>query len=58
MDIAVRPLGPGMAGEFFRYFEESAFPPGDPRANCLTSRGFRSPLNAGPRPRLSLTAAG
>lgn len=28
MDIAIRPLGPGMAGEFFRYFEECAFPQG------------------------------
>ena len=34
MDISIRPLVPGMAGEFFRYFEESAFLPGDPRANC------------------------
>ena len=34
MDIAIRPLGPGMAGEFFRYFEECAFPQGDPRSNC------------------------
>ncbi|RKJ40692.1 N-acetyltransferase [Acutalibacter sp. 1XD8-33] len=32
MDI--KALVPGMAGEFFRYFEESAFLPGDPRANC------------------------
>lgn len=34
MDVKICPLTPGMAGEFFRYFEESAFPPGDPRANC------------------------
>lgn len=34
MEITIRPLAPGMAGEFFRYFEESAFPFGDPRTNC------------------------
>lgn len=34
MQVEIRPLAPGMAGEFFRYFEESAFPAGDPRANC------------------------
>lgn len=34
MKITVKPLEPGMAGEFFRYFEAGAFPPGDPRANC------------------------
>lgn len=34
MNISIKPLMPGMSGEFFRYFEESAFPPGDPRANC------------------------
>ena len=34
MDISIVPLTPGMSGAFFRYFEESAFPPGDPRANC------------------------
>lgn len=34
MDISIKPLTPGMAGEFFRYFEDGAFPPGDPRANC------------------------
>lgn len=34
MDIRIKPLTPGMAGEFFRYFEEGAFPAGDPRANC------------------------
>ncbi len=33
MNISIKPLMPGMSGEFFRYFEESAFPPGDPRAN-------------------------
>lgn len=34
MGITIKALAPGMSGEFFRYFEESAFPPGDPRANC------------------------
>ena len=34
MDITIRRLEPGMAADFFRYFEELAFPPGDPRANC------------------------
>lgn len=34
MNIRIQALAPGMSGEFFRYFEESAFPPGDPRANC------------------------
>lgn len=34
MEITIKPLAPGMAGEFFRYFEAGAFPPGDPRANC------------------------
>ena len=34
MDITIKPLEPGMAGAFFRYFEAGAFPPGDPRANC------------------------
>lgn len=34
VEIKIKPLRPGMAGEFFRYFEEAAFPPGDLRANC------------------------
>lgn len=34
MEMIIRPLAPGMAGEFFRFFEESAFPWGDPRTNC------------------------